>query len=109
MTDAIDAPRILVVEDEPETAGLLGHILEVDGYRVLHAYDCACAMELAKRRPGVEAVLVDFELIEELPEDLPVIVVERPLSLQRLRELLRRVHEWAPFPDESRSATAEGA
>ena len=38
---AIDegAPCILVVEDEPETADLLGHIFEVDGYRVVHAND----------------------------------------------------------------------
>jgi DNA-binding response OmpR family regulator len=134
---AIEAPSILVVEDERETADLLGHIFEVDGYRVLYANDGETALSLAKRRPGVEAALVDLELpwmdgralIEELrkceeTKHLRVIVVsgardahdvgadavvEKPLSLDRLREVLHRVHEWAPLPPESRTATTGGA
>jgi CheY-like chemotaxis protein len=134
---ALEGPRILVVEDERETADLLGHIFEVDGYRVLYANDGERALSLAKRRPGVEAALVDLELpwmdgralIEALrkcedTKHLRIIVVsgardahdvgadavvEKPLSLDRLREVLHRVHEWAPLPPESRSATTGGA
>ena len=137
MTDAIHSPSILVVEDEPETADLLGHIFEVDGYRVLYANDGANALEIAKRNPGVEAALVDLELpwmdgralIEQLrkceeTKHLRIIVisgardahdlgadavVDKPLSRDRLREVLHRVHEWAPLPPESRSATGESA
>src|SRR5687767_14065320 len=128
MTDAIAAPSILVVEDERETADLLGHIFEVDGYRVLYANDGELALLLAKRG-GVEAALVDLELpwmdgralIRQLrsddeTKDLRIIVVsgareahdvgadavvEKPLSRDRLREVLHRVHEWAPLPPES--------
>lgn len=137
--DAIDddAPRILVVEDEPATADLLAHIFEVDGYRVLHANDGARALELAKRRPGVLAALIDLELpwmdgralIEELrndadTKDVRIIVVsgardarsmkadavvEKPLSRERLREVLHTVHEWVPLPPEPQSATAKSA
>jgi CheY-like chemotaxis protein len=134
---ALEGPRILVVEDERETADLLGHIFEVDGYRVLYANDGERALSLAKQRPGVEAALVDLELpwmdgralIEALrkcedTKHLRIIVVsgardahdvgadavvEKPLSLDRLREVLHRVHEWAPLPPESRSATTGGA
>jgi CheY-like chemotaxis protein len=137
MTDAIDAPSILVVEDEPATADLLGHIFEVDGYRVLYAHDGERAFELAKRKPGIEAALIDLELpwmdgralIDELRKcpdtrDLRIIVisgardardvgadavVEKPLSRDRLREVLERVHQWAPLPPESRSATDQTA
>lgn len=137
MTDAIHAPSILVVEDEPATADLLGHIFEVDGYRVLYAHDGERAFELAKRSPRIEAALVDLELpwmdgralIERLrgceeTKNVRIIVVsgardaheldadavvEKPLSCDRLREVLRRVHEWAPLPPESRSATASPA
>jgi CheY-like chemotaxis protein len=136
--DVIDdsAPRILVVEDEPATADLLGHIFEVDGYRVLYANDGERAFELASRKPGVDAALVDIELpwmdgralIQRLREcedtkGLRIVVVsgardahdlgadavvEKPLSRDRLREVLDRVHQWAPLPPESRSATREG-
>jgi DNA-binding response OmpR family regulator len=115
MTDAIsDAPRILLVEDELGAAALLGHIFEVDGYRVLYANDCERAIALAGRTPSVEAAVVDVALLEgvrdcEEAKNLRIVVVERPLSLDRLREVLRRVHECAPFPDESRSATAKRA
>lgn len=135
--DDDDAPRILVVEDEPATADLLAHIFEVDGYRVLHANDGARALELARAKPGVLAALVDLELpwmdgralIEELrngeaTKDVRIIVVsgakdahsmradavvEKPLSRDRLREVLRTVHEWVPLPPESQSATAATA
>lgn len=127
MTAAIDAPSILVVEDESETADLLGHIFEVDGYRVLYANDGERALALARRTPRIEAALVDLELpwmdgralIEQLrrgeeTKNVRIIVVsgardasklgadavvEKPLSLERLREILRRVHEWAPLPE----------
>lgn len=136
MTDATDdAPRILVVEDEPATADLLGHIFEVDGYRVLVANDGARALELAQEKPGIIAALIDLELpwmdgrtlIAELrknesTKNVRIIVVSgardaaaivadahvpKPLSVERLREVLHRVHEWAPLPPESRSATAQ--
>ena len=139
---ATEAPQILVVEDEPATADLLGHIFEVDGYRVLYANDGERALSIAKRKPGVEAALVDLELpwmdgralIQALRQSdetkhLRIIVisgardahdvgadavVEKPLSRERLREVLHRVHEWAPLSvesqrPESRSATATGA
>jgi CheY-like chemotaxis protein len=126
---AIDegAPCILVVEDEPETADLLGHIFEVDGYRVVHANDGERALAIARKRPGgVRAALVDLELpwmdgralISELrkdehTKDVRILVVSgardahamnadavvlKPLSRDRLREVLDRVHDWAPLP-----------
>lgn len=135
--EATEPPRILVVEDEPATADLLGHIFEVDGYRVLYANDGERALAIAKKSPGVEAALIDLELpwmdgralIEALRQSeetkhLRIIVisgardahdlgadavVEKPLSRDRLREVLHRVHEWAPLPPESRSATASTA
>ena len=95
------------------------------------------ALALAKRRPSIEAALVDLELpwmdgralIEALrsceetknvrilvvsgardARDLGAdAVVEKPLSRDRLKEVLHRVHEWVPLPEESRSATAQGA
>lgn len=136
MTDAIIERSLLVVEDEPETADLLGHIFEVDGYRVLYAHDGERALELAKQKPGVDAALIDLELpwmdgralIEELrkceeTKGIRIIVVsgardahelgadavvEKPLSRDRLREVLDHVHEWVPLSPESRSATADG-
>lgn len=136
MNEAL-GPSILVVEDERETADLLGHIFEVDGYRVLYANDGERALSLARRHREIEAALVDLELpwmdgralIEALrrceeTKDLPIIVVsgaadahdlgadavvEKPLSLDRLRDVLHRVHEWAPLSPESRSATADVA
>lgn len=116
MTDAIaDGPRILVVEDDPRTAELLRHILEVDGYRVLHARDSAHALTLTRRSPGVDVALVDLELIDDdmleraESDGLCIMVVQRPMNLDRMREVLHRVHQWAPFPPESRSATSATA
>jgi CheY-like chemotaxis protein len=128
-----EGPSILVVEDEPDTADLLGHIFEVDGYRVLHANDGERALAIARKPPGVVAALVDLglpwmdgrALIAELrkgedTKNVRIIVIsgaqdaqsmdadaviQKPLSRDRLREVLHRVHDWVPLPDESQSAT----
>ena len=40
-----DTPRLLLVEDEPDTADLIKLILEGKGYQVLHAPDGSDARE----------------------------------------------------------------
>ena len=58
---ALDAPAILVVDDEPSIRALIGAALRAHGYRVLQAADGLQALDLAARgRPSL--VLLDMAL-----------------------------------------------
>jgi DNA-binding response OmpR family regulator len=55
-----NGPLVLVVEDDPEIAGLMCDFLQADGFRVLHAADAEQAA--AALRTGPECVLLDVML-----------------------------------------------
>jgi PAS domain S-box-containing protein len=94
-TSAADAPapvttagtRILVVDDEPDIAGLIRRYLERGGYQVLVAHDARTALETARReRPDLMTLDVNlpdcdgFTLLEWLKGDqvtapIPVIML----------------------------------
>src|SRR5919197_1132046 len=58
------AAEILLVDDDPATAGLIVDLLELEGYRVWHAPDAAAARVLVgKVRP--DAVILDIMLPDE--------------------------------------------
>lgn len=60
MTDAADAPTILLVDDDEDTRASIRRVLEKEGYRVLEADGPVQATELAERRGGeVDAVVLD--------------------------------------------------
>lgn len=42
---------ILVLDDDPEVVGLIGRVLEHDGYRVVEATDAREALAVAERAP----------------------------------------------------------
>ena len=44
-----DAPKILVVDDEPRAVTLLRNLLQPEGYNVLTAHSGAEALEVASR------------------------------------------------------------
>jgi PAS domain S-box-containing protein len=79
--------RILVVDDEPDIAGLIRRYLERGGYHVLVAHDAATALETARReRPDLMTLDVNlpdtdgFTLLEWLKADsataaIPVIML----------------------------------
>lgn len=83
----IDAPQILVVEDDLKTSKLMGLYLTQSGYRVIYAYDGVEAVEKAKEhRPF--AITLDimipnkdgWQVLRELKgltetKDIPVIIV----------------------------------
>jgi two-component system cell cycle response regulator DivK len=55
------APRILVVEDDPDNRRLVVKVLGVDGYGTLEAADGESAVEVA-RREHPDAILMDLAL-----------------------------------------------
>lgn len=79
--------RIVIVEDEPDTADMLGEMMRLSGYTVIKSFGGASAMALiAREKP--QAVLLDMMMpdlsglevlrfIRRDPrlEDIPVIVV----------------------------------
>jgi DNA-binding response OmpR family regulator len=79
--------RILVVDDEPDIAGLIKRYLERGGYQVLVAHDARAALEMARReRPDLMTLDVNlpdsdgFTLLEWLKRDpatapIPVIML----------------------------------
>jgi DNA-binding response OmpR family regulator len=84
---ALDIKKILVVEDEPDTAEMFAEMLRLRGYRVFKSYGSATAMrQLALEKP--DAVVLDimmpdisglevlrFMRREPVYENIPVIVV----------------------------------
>jgi two-component system, OmpR family, response regulator len=59
-----DAKRhILHIEDDPEVAGTVGHLLESNGYEVTHAADGLSGLLAFNQNPGQwSAVVVDLQL-----------------------------------------------
>ena len=55
-------PRVLMVEDEEDTASLLRFLLERANYRVVHAKDGRNAQELVDTMPLPDIVLLDVML-----------------------------------------------
>lgn len=75
---------VLVVDDEPEIAGLMRDFLEAAGYRVLTCGDGAAALDVLQRQP-VDCLLLDimmpgisgFDVLRRVRElgDLPVLIL----------------------------------
>jgi CheY-like chemotaxis protein len=55
------AKRILIVDDNPELAQSLAHLLEMDGHHPMPATDPLAALELA-RQSNPEVCILDLEL-----------------------------------------------
>jgi DNA-binding response OmpR family regulator len=55
-------PKVLMVEDEEDTASLLRFLLERANYRVVHAKDGRSAQELVDTMPLPDIVLLDVML-----------------------------------------------
>lgn len=55
-------PKVLMVEDEDDTASLLKYLLERANYRVVHAKDGRSAQELVDTMPLPDIVLLDVML-----------------------------------------------
>ena len=55
-------PKVLMVEDEDDTASLLKFLLERANYRVVHAKDGRSAQELVDTMPLPDIVLLDVML-----------------------------------------------
>lgn len=70
--------RILIIDDEPTIRMLLGRILELEGYEVLKAKDCATALNILKKQE-VQVVLCDVflpdgngvDMVQELQQLVP--------------------------------------
>jgi CheY-like chemotaxis protein len=51
--------RVMVVEDEPENRLFIGLMLRTEGYDVMEAEDGPAALELLRRDPAPELILLD--------------------------------------------------
>lgn len=111
MSTAGRAPLILIVEDDPDIAGLLEIALQEAGYQTLRAETGHTAEELARQaRP--ELILLDLSLpdkpgqavlftLRQQPETarIPAItVVEKPFDLDALLALIRDCLQATPRP-----------
>jgi DNA-binding response OmpR family regulator len=84
---ALETKKILVVEDEPDTAEMFAEMLRLRGYRVFKSYGSASAMrQLALEKPDavvLDIMMPDISGLEVLHymrrdpalENIPVIVV----------------------------------
>jgi two-component system, chemotaxis family, CheB/CheR fusion protein len=95
---------ILIIEDDPETRGLLEQLLRGEGYHAATAPDGGAAFELVVQgaiRPDL--ILADHdlwndmdglraaaELRKKLRHDIPVIVLTGDISTRTLREIARQ-------------------
>lgn len=95
---SIHTPLVLVVEDQPEAAELIGSILRREGCEVLTARDGVEALELVRELPRPDLVLLDLELpimdgrvfLEKLRSDpslsgIPVVVVSEAADATTVR------------------------
>lgn len=57
----MDKRHLLVIDDDPLSVKLLADILDLKGYRVSTAANCAIALEVINGEP-VDAVITDFHL-----------------------------------------------
>jgi two-component system sensor histidine kinase ChiS len=84
---ALDTKKVLVVEDEPDTAEMFAEMLRLRGYRVFKSYGSTSAMrQLALEKPDavvLDVMMPDISGLEVLHyirrepamESIPVIVV----------------------------------
>jgi two-component system OmpR family response regulator len=87
LTVALESKKILVVEDEPDTAEMFAEMLRLRGFRVFKSYGSASAMrQLALEKPDavvLDIMMPDISGLEVLHymhrdpdlENIPVIVV----------------------------------
>ncbi len=113
---------VLIVDDEPDTVRILGVIMNRLGYETLTALDGKQAMEILKRHPSVDLMLLDlrlpvkdgYEVIEEIRKDgrfkdLPIIIVSaegREWEIERAMDLGANGHIMKPFKLEELSDIA---
>lgn len=62
--DQMNAPTILIVDDEPEVRAVVAEFLEDFGYRVLLADGGAAALTLLRDHPAIELMLSDIRMPE---------------------------------------------
>jgi diguanylate cyclase (GGDEF)-like protein/PAS domain S-box-containing protein len=96
-----DAPRLLIIEDQPDDAALLLHDLRRGGLRPdCHVVDTADAFEEALRERRWDLVLADYNvpgtdfptvlgLVRAVDPDVPVIVVSGSIGEETAVELMR--------------------
>jgi CheY-like chemotaxis protein/DNA-binding MarR family transcriptional regulator len=60
MTESLELPRVLVVDDEPRTLRVMTRVLESAGIRCLSASSAAEAQDLLRANPALEVVLSDI-------------------------------------------------
>ena len=58
----LTSPTILIVEDEPDTLLLIGHVLAKEGYRTRKAATGAAFVTAIKQAPIPDLILLDLEL-----------------------------------------------
>jgi CheY-like chemotaxis protein len=69
--ESLHAPTILIVEDESHWHTNLQHVLQPQGFRLLHAFDYSDALkQLQQRNPPPELAIVDLKLPSSLPQHL---------------------------------------
>ena len=114
-------PTIMVVDDDPSVTRMLGKALAEDHNVVVASDGFDGLSEVMVGSEKIDLVITDLkmpgldgiELIENLPEDLPVIVISGYLLLPKFREALKHLHPVAVFEkplhlDELREAIRKG-
>jgi PAS domain S-box-containing protein len=109
---AVEAARILVVEDNRDTSALLRDLLEAEGYQVLSASTGEAAFERLEAEPDIDLLVLDlmlpgmsgYEVIEKLrahPDlaDVPVLVLSALSSASaRIRGLREGADDYMTKP-----------
>jgi DNA-binding response OmpR family regulator len=109
-------PEALVIEDSPETARLMGAMLERDGYRSHHAPDGARGMALA-RAHHPELILLDLSLpdsdgvdvcrqLREITDAYIVMVTSRTDDVDKVVGLTVGADDYVTKPFSPRELTA---
>jgi PAS domain S-box-containing protein len=80
---AVESARILVVEDNRDTAALLRDLLEAEGYQVESAATGEAAFEMLERAPDIDLIVLDLMLPGMSGYD----VIERLRGLPHLTEI----------------------
>ena len=113
---AVSKRRILVVEDDPKTADIVGRYLERDGYQVLTAYEGVQGLKLAREEkpdlvvldlllPGVSGLEVCRTL--RLESDVPIIMLTAMTSeYDKLRGLDLGADDYVTKPFSPRELVA---
>lgn len=111
----IIAPRILVVEDEPDIREGIRQTLELEGFRVEEAVDGHDALRRLNDQPDINLILLDYNMpnmtgeqfiaaISPRDRDIPIIMVtaslvrlpgiptmRKPFAIDRLYSMITRL------------------